>query len=174
MTGTVRWTVTDTGVGPMLVAATDTGLASLVLGAERARSVFEAWVARHAPGARVVEDAAGLAGVTRQLVEYGAGERRAFELDLDLRGTAFQLEVWRGLLAIPWGRTRTYGELAAAIGRPGGSRAVGRAAGGNPVPVVVPCHRLLAKGGLGGFTGGRHHKERLLELEGVLFSGNGA
>ncbi len=91
---------------------------------------------------------------------------------LDLSwGTEFQQAVWRQLLAIPLGSTRTYGELAEALGKPGGSRAVGTACGANPIPVIIPCHRVLAAHGkLGGFSGGRQWKLRLLQLEGVLLA----
>lgn len=91
---------------------------------------------------------------------------------LDLSwGTEFQQAVWQQLLAIPLGSTRTYGELAEALGKPGGSRAVGAACGANPIPVIIPCHRVLAaRGKLGGFSGGRQWKLRLLQLEGVLLA----
>jgi methylated-DNA-[protein]-cysteine S-methyltransferase len=103
---------------------------------------------------------------TRQLAEYFAGARRAFDLPLDLRGTPFQLRVWEALLRIPYGETRTYGQLAAQIGHPGAARAVGAANGANPVAIIVPCHRVVASGGgLGGYGGGLDRKEFLLGLE---------
>jgi methylated-DNA-[protein]-cysteine S-methyltransferase len=102
----------------------------------------------------------------RQLAEYFAGARRAFDLPLDLRGTPFQLRVWQALLRIPYGETRTYGQLAAQIGHPGAARAVGAANGANPVAIIVPCHRVVASGGgLGGYGGGLDRKEFLLGLE---------
>ena len=91
-----------------------------------------------------------------------------FDLDLDLRGTPFQLRVWDELQRIPQGEVRTYGELAASLGQPGAGRAVGGANGRNPIPLIVPCHRVVASDGLGGFTGGLEWKERLLAHEGVL------
>lgn len=103
----------------------------------------------------------------RELSEYAAGRRKKFEVPFELHGTCFQCEVWRALFEIPWGETRTYGEIARALGRPGAARAVGAAAGRNPLPVIVPCHRLIAAGGgLGGFSGGLEVKKRLLALEG--------
>ncbi len=104
----------------------------------------------------------------RQLEAYLAGERDAFDLPVRLLGTAFQVRVWTALLDIPVGETRSYGELAAALGRPGAARAVGSANGRNPIPIVVPCHRVVgADGSLTGFGGGLALKQWLLEHEGA-------
>ncbi len=105
-----------------------------------------------------------------QLAAYFAGERTAFDLPLHPSGTAFQLRVWRALREIPYGRTETYGELAARIGSPGAARAVGLTNGSNPIAVIVPCHRVIgADGTLTGFGGGLARKRLLLDLEaGVL------
>ncbi len=104
----------------------------------------------------------------RQLAEYFAGARHAFNLTLDLRGTPFQRAVWEALLCIPYGATRTYRQTAALIGRPAAVRAVGAANGANPISVVVPCHRLVgAAGDLRGYGGGIARKRALLELEGA-------
>ena len=101
-----------------------------------------------------------------QLEAYFAGELRAFDLPVLLRGTPFQQQVWRALLDIPFGATVSYAQLAAAIGRPGAARAVGRAVGQNPIAVVVPCHRVVgADGGLTGYAGGLPAKQQLLRLE---------
>ncbi|GBD47203.1 methylated-DNA--[protein]-cysteine S-methyltransferase [Methylopila sp. Yamaguchi] len=101
-----------------------------------------------------------------QLAEYFRGERRTFELDLDLQGTPFQTAVWRALLAIPFGETRSYAAIAAAIGRPDASRAVGAANGRNPLSIVAPCHRVVGTTGkLTGFAGGLAAKAFLLALE---------
>jgi len=105
----------------------------------------------------------------RQLREYFAGRRQAFELELDLAGTPFQRSVWKALLTIPFGQTRTYGEIAKQVGRPSASRAVGAANGQNPVAIVAPCHRVIGStGALTGFGGGLDVKEQLLRLEGSL------
>ena len=102
----------------------------------------------------------------RQLGEYFAGTRRSFDLPLDFAGTDFQRRVWSALLRIPYGETRTYGELAAEIGKPAAVRAVGAANGRNPLSIVAPCHRVIgATGHLTGFAGGLPVKARLLELE---------
>ncbi|MGH2927193.1 MAG: methylated-DNA--[protein]-cysteine S-methyltransferase [Solirubrobacteraceae bacterium] len=103
-----------------------------------------------------------------QLEEYFSGKRRAFALPLAPHGTAFQLSVWKNLAEIPYGETITYGELARRVGRPSAPRAVGQANGANPLPIVYPCHRVVAAGGrLGGYGGGLETKRRLLALEGV-------
>ena len=101
-----------------------------------------------------------------QLAEYFARTRRAFQLPLDLRGTPFQLAVWKALLRIPYGETRSYGQLAVELGHAGAARAVGAANGSNPVSIIVPCHRVIAAGGgLGGYGGGLERKRFLLDLE---------
>jgi methylated-DNA-[protein]-cysteine S-methyltransferase len=102
----------------------------------------------------------------RQLDEYFAGKRRTFDLALAPRGTGFQERVWRALLAIPYGATMSYGELARAIGRPAASRAVGAANGQNPISIIVPCHRVIAaSGALTGYAGGLAAKRWLLDHE---------
>ena len=109
------------------------------------------------------------AEAARQLRAYFAGELREFDLPLDMHGTDFQLRVWRELARIPYGETRSYSQIAAAIGAPQAVRAVGAANGANPIPIVVPCHRVIGAGGkLVGYGGGLPLKKRLLELEGAL------
>jgi len=104
--------------------------------------------------------------VVSQLMEYFDGRRRIFELSLAPQGTSFQQRVWRALLEIPYGRTISYAELAARIGQPTASRAVGLANGSNPLPIVIPCHRVIgANGKLTGYGGGLPIKQRLLALE---------
>jgi methylated-DNA-[protein]-cysteine S-methyltransferase len=115
---------------------------------------------RHDPGNPLLVAAAS------QLRAYFAGELREFHLPLDLRGTDFQLRVWRQLLTIPYGETRSYAEIARAMGAPGTVRAVGAANGANPIAIVVPCHRVIGSGGkLVGYSGGLPLKKRLLDLE---------
>lgn len=107
-----------------------------------------------------------LAEAERQLSEYFAGKRKTFSVALDMRGTSFQKDVWEALLAIPFGETRSYGQLAKALGNPRASRAVGAANGKNPLSIVVPCHRVIgASGKLTGFAGGLEAKAHLLRLE---------
>lgn len=110
-----------------------------------------------------------LVETARQLNAYFAGKLRIFELQLDMRGTPFQMRVWAELLKIPYGETRSYQQIAVATGAPKAVRAVGAANGANPVPIVVPCHRVIGSNGkLTGFGGGLPLKKRLLELEGAL------
>jgi len=102
----------------------------------------------------------------RQLGEYFAGKRKTFSVPLDMRGTSFQKNVWEALLAIPFGETRSYGQLATQLGNPRATRAVGAANGRNPISIIVPCHRVIGSSGkLTGFAGGLEAKERLLRLE---------
>ena len=106
---------------------------------------------------------------TRELEEYFAGKRREFTFHLDLRGTDFQVKCWRALLAIPYGETRSYADIARAVRKPQAFRAVGMANNRNPIAIVVPCHRVIASDGtLCGYGGGLDVKRKLLELEGAL------
>jgi methylated-DNA-[protein]-cysteine S-methyltransferase len=102
-----------------------------------------------------------------QLEEYFAGERTEFDVPMELDGTPFQKDVWTELTRIPYGKTISYGELARRVGRPKGPRAVGQANGKNPIPIIVPCHRVLASTGIGGYGGGLPMKRTLLAVEGV-------
>jgi methylated-DNA-[protein]-cysteine S-methyltransferase len=116
-----------------------------------------------------VESRPRCAHVVRQLDEYFRGDRSCFDCELVLDGTPFQCRVWRELISIPYGRTTSYGELARRIGRPRAMRAVGQANGANRIPIVIPCHRVIASGGgLGGFGVGLDIKRTLLEIEGAL------
>ncbi len=128
------------------------------------------WLARRLVIARVSEEESvePLRQALDQLRRYFAGERVQFSCPLDLRGTAFQISVWKELYRIPYGQTRTYAQIADAIGSPKAVRAVGAANGANPVAVIVPCHRVIgSNGALTGYGGGLPMKEWLLALEGV-------
>jgi O-6-methylguanine DNA methyltransferase len=115
-----------------------------------------------------LRDAKRCRTVAVQLGEYFAGRRREFDLELRPYGTQFQLRVWQALCDIPFGAVRNYGDIARAIGQPLAARAVGQANGRNPLPIVVPCHRVIASdGSIGGYSGGLEIKHRLLALEGV-------
>jgi methylated-DNA-[protein]-cysteine S-methyltransferase len=129
---------------------------------------------RHGPSIEPswVEDGPAFATVSAALDAYFRGERTAFDLRLEPRGTAFQLRVWAELERIPFGETVTYGEIASRIGRPGAARAVGAAAGRNPLSIVVPCHRVVgADGALTGYAGGLDRKARLLDHERGVIAG---
>ncbi|WP_428099797.1 methylated-DNA--[protein]-cysteine S-methyltransferase [Candidatus Rariloculus sp.] len=113
-----------------------------------------------------VRDDDAIADVRRQVEEYCAGERKAFDVERAASGTGFQHAVWEALAAIPFGETRSYGEIAKAVGRPGGARAVGSANANNPLGLIVPCHRVIgADGSLTGYGGGLSLKQALLEHE---------
>jgi methylated-DNA-[protein]-cysteine S-methyltransferase len=113
------------------------------------------------------EESPVLKEAATQLEEYFAGERTGFDVRMQLDGTPFQREVWAELTRIPYGETISYGELALRVGRPRGPRAVGQANGRNPIAIIVPCHRVVASNGIGGYGGGLNCKRALLALEGV-------
>lgn len=141
----------------------------LLIGVDAGGRLVRLWFWRDGEAFREpgwVDDPGRTASVERQLGEYFRGERRAFELDLAPSGTPFQLQVWAKLREIPYGETRSYGELAASLGKPDACRAVGGANGANPISIVIPCHRVIGKTGeLVGFGGGLNAKSRLLALE---------
>ncbi len=158
----------DTPVGRFGAAFSSVGLGRLLLPGEPFARC-EAWVRRWLPEARSVEDPDRFAHLAEALTGYLAGELRAFSVPLDLRGTPFQQAVWAALGRIRYGEVRTYAALASEIGRPRAVRAVGAANGANPVPILVPCHRVIgSRGALVGYGGGLGLKERLLRLEGIL------
>lgn len=162
--GTVRyWHEIDSPIGTLLLAGDGTHLMHVHFqSGPRPLRPEQGWTASAAPFAQTV----------RQLKEYFAGTRRSFDLLLAPVGTAFQLRIWRMLRGIPYGETVSYGELARRIGNPRASRAVGLANGANPLPVIVPCHRVIgANGALTGFGGGLPIKRALLMLEGAPAAG---
>ena len=123
---------------------------------------------RHRPPlpADAVQDTSPLRSAREQVEDFLAGKRRAFSLPIDPRGTPFQMQVWKALLTIPYGETRSYGDIAATIGNPRASRAVGSANRNNPLSIVIPCHRVIgADGAIGGYGGGISEKHFLLALE---------
>jgi methylated-DNA-[protein]-cysteine S-methyltransferase len=155
--------------GELLLATTQRGLVRLAFPEENFDSVLERIARRVSP--RIVEAPARLESARRELEEYFAGRRQRFDLALDwsLVGGPFGRKVLRVTSEIPYGGVLSYGEVAADAGSPRGSRAAGNALGSNPIPIVVPCHRVLhSGGGLGGYGGGLERKRWLLELEGAL------
>ena len=123
-------------------------------------------------GYRLCVDPVRTAQVRQELTEYCRGERTAFTLTCVLVGTLWQQRVWQAVRDIPFGETRTYGEIAAGLGRPSAARAMGRANATNPLPIVIPCHRVLgANGSLTGYAGGLYIKQRLLEHEARVLAG---
>ncbi|MFJ8809099.1 methylated-DNA--[protein]-cysteine S-methyltransferase [Streptomyces sp. NPDC102490] len=169
----VVWTVVGTGIGPLLLAATRDGLVNVVFHATDAirDRALERLAARlgtqpvEAPGSPLLAEA------IRQVEAYFAGRRRDFDVPLDWSLiSGFNRQVLRELASgVPYGQVVGYGDLAGRVGQPGAAQAVGMAMGANPLPVVVPCHRVVeSDGGIGGFGGGVDTKRRLLALEGVL------
>ncbi|WP_411110978.1 methylated-DNA--[protein]-cysteine S-methyltransferase [Streptomyces sp. c-19] len=157
MTTTVRHTVVDSPYEPLTLVAVDGVLSRVHMTGQRHRPPEETF---GAPDPRPFDEA------IRQLDAYFSGELTEFDLPLHLVGTPFQVRVWERLLRIPYGETRTYGELAEELGNPAASRAVGLANGKNPVSIIVPCHRVIgAGGGLTGYGGGLDRKQRLLAFE---------
>jgi len=146
----------ESPAGPLLLAASPRGLVALEFAGRSCR----------VPGTQSHEP---FAPCIRELEEYFAGQRRQFSFPLDLRGTDFQIACWRALLEIPYGETRSYADIARAVGKPNAFRAVGMANNRNPIAIVVPCHRVIASDGtLCGYGGGLDLKRKLLELEGAL------
>lgn len=165
---TVSRSEIDSPIGPLALYGTAEGLMAIVF-PRHSRVQVEAWLDRVIGSARIVDDGEALEGAIEQLGEYFAGTRREFDLELDMRGTDFQQRVWEAVRAVPYGQTRSYRQVAEAVGKPAATRAVGAANGANPLPLVVPCHRIIgSSGGLHGYGGGLDVKARLLELEGVI------
>jgi AraC family transcriptional regulator of adaptative response/methylated-DNA-[protein]-cysteine methyltransferase len=161
---TVFYTLADSPLGRLLLAATERGVCCLSLGNDDGE--LEAALARRFPGRQLRRADGRLRPWLTDLREHLRGRRPALDLPLDLEGTAFQRRVWEELCRIPYGTTRTYQEVARAVGRPAAVRAVGGACGANPVAVLVPCHRVVrTDGGLGGYAGGLDYKVKLLALE---------
>ena len=155
----------ETPFGSMLCASTDRGLAYVRLPRASGRG-FEGWLRRFAPGAEVRTEVHPNRDAVQQIREYLEGKRQRFSLRLDVRGTHFQRLVYAALAEIPYGETRTYGQVARQIGQPRAVRAVGAANGANPLSLVIPCHRVVASGGkLGGYGGGLPMKKQLLAME---------
>jgi methylated-DNA-[protein]-cysteine S-methyltransferase len=160
---TLYYSRIDSPVGPLLLAMSDRGLAILAFGNEMPGRLG---------GEKIdwQQSDEACAPARQQVQEYFARRRREFTVPLDLRGTDFQKDCWQELLRIPYGETRSYAEVAKAVGRPTAYRAVGQSNHHNPVAIIVPCHRVLAGGrALGGYGGGLPLKARLLRLEGAEF-----
>jgi len=159
--------VVDSPIGPLFVAVSDHGLAAISYDSRPDEELDR--LARFA-GPRVLRTSRLVDGARRELDEYFSGRRRGFDLTLDLRGLpAFTVSVLRRLARVPYGKTTTYGALAARAGHPRAARAVGTVMNRNRIPIVLPCHRVVgASGDLVGYAGGLDRKVKLLELEGAL------
>ena len=168
--------VFKTRMGWMGLAATARGIAAVVLPKPSRRAAERELTSRSGPRTAPTPKTNGrgdthLKAARAAITAYLEGKARSVDLPLDLENnTPFQVKVWNALRAIPYGRVRSYGWVARKIGRPNAARAVGAACGANPVPLLVPCHRVVAgDGSLGGFSGGLSNKRRLLKLEGISF-----
>lgn len=173
-----RYALLRTVLDPLLAVASDEGLVRL----EFLPRAYQYHTHAHAVARALADDGEDPPGVEEapdlfvplrdELAAYFTGQLEAFTFPVDLRGTPFQLKVWNRLRTIPYGKLRTYAQIARAIRQPRATRAVGQAAGQNPVPVLVPCHRVVGRdGGLVGFAGGLSIKARLLRLEGHTLGG---
>ncbi len=153
------YTTMSSPIGELTLVGSDRGIAEIAWANEHSSRI-------RAGAAKADADHPVLLDAQRQLDEYFAGSRKRFDVKLDLLGTTFQKSVWNALLTIPFGETRTYGEIAKALGNANAMRAVGAANGRNPIPIIVPCHRVIgASGALTGFGGGLETKAHLLDLE---------
>jgi O-6-methylguanine DNA methyltransferase len=175
---TLQSTTIDSVVGPLFLAASLKGLVALEFDVRlpgqqtirpNPRDLRRENLARAKTGFVFEDSRRGMRDYVSELKEYFAGKRREFTFPLDLRGTEFQIACWRALIAIPYGETRSYADIARAVGKPNAFRAVGMANNRNPIAIVVPCHRVIASdGALCGYGGGLEVKRKLLELEGAL------
>lgn len=155
-TNSVQW-IHQSAIGPLYLVASEKGLMGLF------------WKKQNAPMAKSPDESLYLVQTIKQVEEYLNGERTKFTVSLDLKGTEFQIRVWNELLRIPFGKTRSYKEIACLIKNEKAVRAVGTANGRNPVSLIVPCHRVIGSNGtLTGYAGGLNIKEKLLKLEGVI------
>ena len=158
MMSAMQFRTMDSPVGPLTLAGKDGRLMHLRMIDQTYEPSYSGWE----------RDDTAFQDAVDQLEAYFAGERQEFDLELDLVGTNFQRRVWEALQTIPYGETRSYGQIAGQIGSPGASRAVGLANGHNPIGIIIPCHRVIgANGGLTGYGGGLERKRALLELERV-------
>ena len=163
-TALIRYTIVDSPLGRLLVAATMRGVCSIAMAASDVE--LERALSAEYPAATVEQDDGRLATWTKAILGLIAGRRPRVDLPLDVQATAFQWQVWQALSAIPCGETRSYGDVAATIGRPRAVRAVARACATNPVAIAIPCHRVVpASGGVGGYRWGAARKKKLLETE---------
>ena len=160
----IKYSIVDSPLGRLLVGATPRGVCAVAMGTSDAK--LEGALTREYPSAEVAADTGALARWTKQILAHLAGRQPRLDLPLDVQATAFQSQVWEALRTIPYGETRTYGDIAKAVGRPRGARAVARACATNPVALAIPCHRVVATGGgTSGYRWGVSRKKALLARE---------
>jgi len=152
-------------IGLLKIASSEKGVCKIALPNEEENLCIH-WLKQRFPQYSIIENPAKNLDVVQQLQEYFAGKRKKFDVKLHLAGTPFEKKVWKALTEIPYGKTASYAEIASKIGKPTAFRAVGNANGKNPIPIIIPCHRVInSSGELGGYGGGLDLKRRLLELE---------
>jgi methylated-DNA-[protein]-cysteine S-methyltransferase len=156
----------NTSIGWFRIAATEKGLAFISF-ADEDSARFRNYIERHFGNYAIVSGGKENKKAERQIKAYLSSKLKKFSLRLDIQTTPFRRKVLKQVAAVPYGRTSTYGEIAAAVGDPGASRAVGSANANNPLPIIIPCHRVVASNGLGGYGGGINLKKYLLNLEGA-------
>ncbi len=156
-------------LGDVLACASADGVCWLGWTDDQAHTSLAAICGKWTADARLIQGSPeALQQLERELREYFSGDRREFTVPLDLRGTEFEKSVWNALLKIPYGQTKSYGQIAIELGKPKAVRAVGRANGANNIPILIPCHRVIsASGTLHGYTGGLWRKQKLLAVEGL-------
>ena len=167
---TLYYSKIESNLGTLYVGVSDKGMVLLDLhGGELLHKKTNGKTSSRKTNVQWIESEGKTAPYTREIEEYLDGQRKEFSFPLDLRGTTFQKRCWQALLRIPYGKTRSYAEIAAEVGSPRGFRAVGQANHQNPIAIVVPCHRVITSDGkLGGYGGGLDMKEKLLRLEGAI------
>lgn len=159
--------IRETRLGLLLLAASQRGVCFVCFGSSE--RLLEEKLAKEFPYAQLMRSDEKIAVWSDAIVAYVDGRSEQIDLPLDVRGSLFQRRVWKELAAIPRGETRSYSDIARAVGAPRGARAVARACASNPTPIVIPCHRVIEKGGsLGGYALGTRRKRRLLRSEGAL------
>lgn len=161
----IYYTPLDTPIGQLLIASSAKGLVRILLPDEGNPDLLSR-LRKDYPKETLIENQEKNQKALEQLREYFDGSRTEFSLAIDLRGTDFQKSVWEAVRKVPYGQTRSYGDIAHAIGNPKASRAVGAANGANPFPIIIPCHRIIGSdGSMTGFGGGIPLKQKLLDLE---------
>ncbi|WP_026688814.1 methylated-DNA--[protein]-cysteine S-methyltransferase [Alteribacter aurantiacus] len=166
----IYYTEMDSPIGALTIASTDFGVCLVEFGpVKETCSSIQIWTKKQFMNAELKEDPEKLQPVVDQLKEYFAGTRTTFDLELDLVGTRFQCLVWERVKKIPYGQTKSYKQIAMEIGAPKAVRAIGGSNNKNPVPIIVPCHRVIGNNGsMVGYGGGLDKKEHLLKMEGAI------
>lgn len=162
----ILYTFVNTPLGKVFIASTPKGLCDLVLSGDEVSFLKRLRLKYPTP---IIKDPSPFIESIRTLIGYLSGRPVRFDTPIDVKGTDFEKRVWKEVCKIPYGETRTYGEIARRIGNPKASRAVGQACGKNPIPIIIPCHRVVGSNGdIGGYSGGIWIKERLLRMESLL------